>query len=250
MSKKSTSKSGGTVGIVFLLVGIVFLIRQTDWFLLPDWLFTWPVLLIVVGLVSGVSSSFQRTGWIWPVLIGGAFLIDREFMDIDIFEYTLPVVFIIVGISMIQKSNRKRGQASWGPPMGNWGGSSKEDNPTFSDNSEPFIAISNVLNSSTIRATSKDFKGANFTNIVAGLEMDFSQVQFEGESIRIDITQIMGGVTLYVPEHWEIRQHYTTLLAGFEDKRKSLGNNAEGEKKILHLNGFQVLSGIEIKDSL
>ena len=85
MSKKSTSKSGGTVGIVFLLVGIVFLIRQTDWFLLPDWLFTWPVLLIVVGLVSGVSSSFQRTGWIWPVLIGGAFLIDREFMDIDIF---------------------------------------------------------------------------------------------------------------------------------------------------------------------
>lgn len=250
MSKKSTSKSGGTVGIVFLLVGIVFLIRQADWLQLPDWLFTWPVLLIVVGLVSGISSSFQRTSWIWPVLIGGAFLIDREFMDIDIFEYTLPIVFIIVGISMIQKSNRKNGQSSWGSPMGNWGDTTQEANPNFSSNGEPFIAISNVLNSSTIRATNKEFKGANLSNIIAGLEMDFSQVDFEGESIRIDLTQIMGGATFYVPANWEIRQHYTTLLAGFEDKRKSLGNNVEGEKKILYLNGFQVLSGIQIKDIL
>ncbi|CAM4171840.1 hypothetical protein EWU23_07840 [Cytophagaceae bacterium 50C-KIRBA] len=249
MSKKSTSKSGGTVGIVFLLVGIVFLIRQTDWFQLPDWLFTWPVLLIVVGLVSGISSSFQRTGWIWPVLVGGAFLIDREFMDIDIFEYTLPVVFIIVGISMIQKSNRKK-DSSCDTRMGNWGSSSNKANPSFSAHDEPFIALSNVLNSSTIQATCKDFKGANLTNIVAGLELDFSQVEFEEESISIEITQIMGGATFYVPEHWEIRQHYTTLLAGFEDKRKSLGNKIEGEKKVLHINGFQVLSGIQIKDIL
>ena len=250
MSKKSTSKSGGTVGIVFLLVGIVFLVRQADWLILPDWLFTWPVLLIVVGLVSGISNSFQRTSWIWPVLIGSAFLIDREFMEIDIFEYTLPIVLIVVGISMIQKSNRKSNQASWGSSMSQEGEASQAANTHFSSNSEPFIAISNVLNSSTIRVTSKEFKGANLSNIVGGLEVDFSQVDFEGESIRIDLTQIMGGATFYVPENWEIRQHYTTLLAGFEDKRRSLGNNVEGDKKILHLNGFQVLSGIQIKDSL
>lgn len=250
MSKKSTSKSSGSVGIVFLLVGIVFLIRQADWLELPDWIFTWPVLLIVIGLVSGISSSFQRTNWIWPVLIGGVFLVDREFMDVDIFEYTLPIVFIIIGISMIQKSNRKKGQAPWGPPMGNWGGSSSQSTVNFSLNDAPFIAISNVFNSATIQATSKEFKGANITNIVAGLELDFSQVAFEGDSISIEITQIMGGATLFVPEHWEIRQHYTTLLAGFEDKRTTLSNKTEGEKKILHINGFQILSGIQIKDVL
>lgn len=248
MSKKSTSKSSSTVGIVFLLVGVVFFIRQADWFLFPDWLFTWPVILIIVGLVSGISSSFQRTGWIWPVLIGGAFLVDREFMDIDIFEYTLPIVFIIVGISLIQKSNRKKNKDSSGSDMENDSFSFDKSNTHFSINDDPFLAVSVVFNSSTIQATSKEFKGANLTNIVAGLEIDFSQVSFEGESASIELTQIMGGTTLYVPAHWEIRQHYTTLLAGFEDKRKTFGNNIEGERKILRINGFQVLSGIQIKD--
>lgn len=248
MSKKSTSTSGSTVGIVFLLVGIVFLIRQADWFEFPEWLFTWPVLLIVVGLVSGISSSFQGNGWFWPLIIGSIFLIDHEFVEVDIFEYTLPLVFILIGISMVLKTNRKANKKSMGREDSSGQSGTGSSNAHFSIHDEPFIAISSVLSSRHLKVTNQDFKGANLTNILAGMEIDLSQVEFEGVSIQIELTQILSGVTIYVPANWEIRQHYTTLLAGFEDKRNTLGNNLEGEKKILYLNGIQALSGIEIKD--
>src|SRR6186713_517178 len=62
-------------GIVVVIVGAFLLARQmgVD---MPEWLFTWEMLLIVVGFYVGIKHSFRHPIWIIMILVGGMFLAD------------------------------------------------------------------------------------------------------------------------------------------------------------------------------
>ena len=54
-------KSRTTVGAIILVIGSLLLIGQFD--LVPDWLFSWPIILIGVGVYSGVKHNFRNKSW-------------------------------------------------------------------------------------------------------------------------------------------------------------------------------------------
>ena len=65
LSKRSENFIGG---IILLAIGGILLARQVGADL-PSWLFTWPMILIVVGLFVAIKTNFRDFGWIF--LIGG-----------------------------------------------------------------------------------------------------------------------------------------------------------------------------------
>src|ERR1044071_2392057 len=62
-------------GALLLLIGGVALAKSLG-VIMPGWLFTWQMLLIVIGLFIGLKKGF-RGGWFVPVIIGGAFLLNE-----------------------------------------------------------------------------------------------------------------------------------------------------------------------------
>lgn len=56
-------------GLVLLGIGAFLLARELG-VALPDWLLTWKVLLIVLGLFIGIKNNFRRMFWIFPVVVG------------------------------------------------------------------------------------------------------------------------------------------------------------------------------------
>ena len=50
---------------------------------LPYWLFSWPMILIALGLYIGARHSFRQWGWLIPVAIGTIFLLDDIIPDIN-----------------------------------------------------------------------------------------------------------------------------------------------------------------------
>src|SRR5690606_41635639 len=57
----SSNKSSTTVGTIIILFGVFLLLRNLDLgFLFPNWLFSFPMILIIIGLVIGVNSKFQK----------------------------------------------------------------------------------------------------------------------------------------------------------------------------------------------
>src|ERR1700742_1456396 len=61
-------------GIILLVAGSAYLFNQLNFFFVPDWLFSWPTVLIFIGIVSGIRHNFRKPGWFYMVLVGSVFL--------------------------------------------------------------------------------------------------------------------------------------------------------------------------------
>ena len=95
-------------GLILIGIGLLFLAREMGAFI-PYWIFSWPVLLIVIGLYIGVKHQFQKASGIILILVGAAFLVKDLIPEINISNYLWPIVLIILGLYTILKPKRNFG---------------------------------------------------------------------------------------------------------------------------------------------
>lgn len=109
-----TSRSGRSLaGLVLVIVGGALLSRQlgVD---IPEWAFSWEMLLIALGVYFGARRSFHSGGWLIMVLVGTVFLLKDFYPEILIWHYLWPIAIILVGVWMILKPRRtKRRWDGW-----------------------------------------------------------------------------------------------------------------------------------------
>ena len=77
---------------------------------IPHGLFSWPMILILVGIASGIKHSFKRPGAYILLLIGGIFLAEHLITGIALKPFVWPVVIMLIGIFVILKPRRRHDQ--------------------------------------------------------------------------------------------------------------------------------------------
>lgn len=253
-------------GLILLAVGGLLLLRELTPIFFPDWIFSFPMLLIVIGLYTGAKHNFRNSGWIILVLLGVVFLSDHIIIGAAHFMWPLAIilfgVWLIVGRhhkydndwkSHLQYKVKKK---NWEWEQTTW--TATEPNPEASDPvsaewaternrsySEDFIDVTSVFGNTKKMVLSKNFKGGDIVNVFGGVDLNLSQADINGRVI-IDVTQFFGGIKLIVPPHWQVVPDVASVFAGIEDKRKS-GITQMSEDKILIITGTSVFAGIEIR---
>ena len=91
-------------GLIILVIGVVFFLRSFGIYI-PGWIFSWNVLLIVIGLFIGFKRNFNGGGWLVMVLIGGYFTM-QDISDLDFSKYYFALAFIALGLYLILKPKR------------------------------------------------------------------------------------------------------------------------------------------------
>jgi hypothetical protein len=93
-------------GTVLLIVGSVLFADRigAD---IPHWVFSWPMIVIAVGIFIGAKDRFRDWGFLIPVAVGVVFLINHE-VDGWTFRNLWPIIVIAVGLSMILNSFTKK----------------------------------------------------------------------------------------------------------------------------------------------
>ena len=239
--------SGLWTGIVILLVGVAFLLRVTtnD---LPDWLFTWPMLLVVIGMVSGISSGFRGSSWFIMLLIGGVFLSGKIIPDLELRRYIWPIAIIAVGLYLILRPKEN----FWGKSFR--GDKIRSDSNDIEDatvvdetsySKEDFIESTTVFGGINKSIVSKNFKGGNIVVLFGGSELNFNQADMQSKA-TLNFNIIFGGAKIIVPSNWAIKTELTPIFGGIEDKRSY--NPAIGtQEKTLILKGTVLFGGIDIR---
>ncbi|MEO6639514.1 MAG: DUF5668 domain-containing protein, partial [Ginsengibacter sp.] len=99
-NKKINNRDGARIvgGLIMVGVGAALLLRNMNYFDLPYWLFTWPMILILAGIYTGVKNNFQNNGWIIMIGIGVFFLLDRFIPDLKLEPAFWPLVIIVLGV--------------------------------------------------------------------------------------------------------------------------------------------------------
>src|SRR5450631_178714 len=95
-------RAGGRVWVPLglVVVGGLLLVRQMGAGV-PEWLFSWQMLLIVIGIFSGLAHAFRGPGWLIMILVGTFFLLDQLIPGLDIHRFIWPAIIIVVGLIML-----------------------------------------------------------------------------------------------------------------------------------------------------
>lgn len=231
-------------GVLLLLVGGFLLARQLG-APFPDWLFTWPMILILVGLYVGFKLRFRNPGWLVPTFIGVVFLAD-QFTHLNLKPFIFPIAVIAVGLFFIFRPRSKRWQACRGHQRNRDAHSAAleadahavaTDRSDFIDSTAVFGGIKKII-------LSKNFQGGDITNFMGGSEINLTQADFKGR-VRIDTTNIFGGTKLIVPPHWDVQSEVVAVFGGVDDKRR-LNGIVPDRDKVVVLDGTCLFGGIEI----
>jgi hypothetical protein len=106
MRRRRPGGSGGLwAGLFLLLVGGVLLLDQLG-FPLPDYLFNWHVLLIAIGLFLGLRHNFRGGAWLILIAIGGIYMIQDYYPNIELHRFIWPGVLILAGLMFILRPRR------------------------------------------------------------------------------------------------------------------------------------------------
>lgn len=260
---KNPRNGKALAGVILLIAGIILLFRQFDFFFIPHWLFTFPMLLIGIGLFIGAKSNFHKPVAFILILIGVILLINQNIDGASHFIW--PVGIIVFGLWLILRRNgnfdtgyrenrfgRKwdRDAKSWQNPAAEYASSTVPPvNPgRFGYKhamGDDYLDAVSVFGGVKKTILSKDFKGGEIVNIFGGAELDFTLAEINGRVV-IDIVQIFGGTKIIVPSHWKVVSDLAAVFAGVDDKR--IKNTAPLDTdKVLVLTGVSIFAGVDIR---
>lgn len=222
----------GIIGIVLILIGVAFIGRTLDFFpyRIMHYIFTWQMILIVLGVIFITSRENKSKGWIL-LTIGLVFWLP-EVIDIDI-PYSVrrmfwPTMLIVVGVVIIVRST-------------------SQSRPKIDASSVDFIDDISILGGGDKVITSKNFKGGKVTAIFGGSKIDLRNAELAPGQNVIDVFCMFGGTTIIVPESWNVKHDVISILGGFSHKRHPNANTTIDVGKELVIKGFTMFGGGEIK---
>ena len=218
------------IGVILVLVGLFLVLRNTGFFPyeISHIVFSWPMLLVAIGLVITLGSSGSKSSGIIVMAVGAVFLIPHIFtFDVDMFW---PSIFIIIGVIFIfTKRHGWNSVASTGIV------------------GDDYIDYVNVFSGGERQIVSENFKGGKISAVFGGMELDLTKAKLAPGRNDLEIACVFGGATLIVPDDWNISIEVTPVLGGFTDSRKLIPGRIIDPTRQLVIKGAVVFGGGEIK---
>jgi len=245
--QNSGFKSGGGLafGLVLVIIGIAMFVKQMNPGI-PQWLFSWPMILVAIGIVVGFSTKFKDFGWFVLIALGVIFLADDIFPGTPVRNFIWPGFFLLLGLLVIFNQRSKRNSAK------NYDEPQEQRNPVtttvFSErevyNNSSLLDTAAVFGGVKQRVVSKDFKGGEIVAVFGGAEINLTQADIQ-HPIELEITTVCGGVKLVVPVNWKVNNESAVVFGGIDDKRPP--SPEPDPQKLLTIKGTCIFGGIEIR---
>jgi predicted membrane protein len=236
--EESRKKSRAVGGAILVIIGTGLLLQRLD-LNLPNWLFSWQMILIAIGTVVGFRHNFRVGAWMVMVIVGGIFLAGEVLSwPYDTARFIWPVAMITIGVIVIVKRNYTTRE--WAERKRQFGATEE------SASGEDVLDATAIFGSVDKIVMSKNFKGGDVTSIFGGTVLNFMKADIDGTA-TLDVTAIFGGCEIIVPANWKVKVDVTTIMGGVDDKRYLDMIPSTGPEKLLILKGTCIMGGLEIK---
>ena len=221
------------IGVILVIAGLFLVLRNTGIFpdMIDNVVFSWPMLLVTIGLIMTIGSSGNRTSGIIIMAVGAFFLIPRIFSEtFHVYNLFWPSIFIIVGVIFIFSKRRGWNSVSTSAAVG-----------------DDYIDYVNVFSGGERQIVSQNFRGGKVTAIFGGSEIDLTRANLAPGRSELELACIFGGATIIVPDEWFVTIEVTPVLGGFGDSRKLNPGRTVDTTKQLVIKGAVIFGGGEVK---
>lgn len=221
-------------GTLLLIIGTFYLLYNFNAlpFVVPSYVFSWQMAVILAGVYL-LYKSFLKGFLI--IAIGTYFILPLTGMIQPInIEKMWPALLILIGALILFGSGFKK---------------KNKKNITFMKTSlnEELFEITTIMGGDSRQLSSYDFKGGKITAIMGGVELDMTNCYLSKEGCIIDLSVVMGGISLKISREWNIKSEITPIMSGIEDEDQYSDNVHIDPAATIILRGSVVMGGIEIK---
>ena len=207
-------------GIVLIVVGILFLGRNMNWWnfsiFFEGW---WTLFLIVPSIISLVRKESMGTSFLILVLGVLMLLASQNVIEWStIWKVFLPIIIMVVGLLIIfgnRKAKEKRVRA----------------------NAKEYVAIFSGVDE-VINKIENDFK---MTAVFGGIELDMRDVTLDSDLV-IDCFTLFGGIDIRLPKDVKVEVNGLPIFGGVENKYR---NNHEA-KVTVYINHTTICGGVDL----
>ena len=205
-------------GILLIIVGILFLGRNMDWWdfsiFFDGW---WTLFLIIPALISLVRREGIATSFLILILGVLMLLASQEVIEWDtVWKVFVPIIIIVVGLSIILGNKRVRSPKS---------------------NAKEYLAIFSSVEE-TIDEIKSDFK---VTSIFGGVELDLRNVKLK-EDLVIDCFSLFGGIDIRLPKDVKLEVSGLPIFGGPESRYR--GN--ENSKVTVYIHHTTIFAEVDL----
>jgi len=224
-------------GVVILVIGLIVLLRQLGFETLLPIRHFWPYILIIIGLVLGISNKFRSAAPFILLIIGIAHAVPAfhfHLGDQVVYSKRLvaPLVLIGAGLYFLFVSKKK---------------SCFSQGCRTPTNDQNYVIKDVIFGGSKEIITSKSFEGGDVTAVFGGAELNFTQAEMAKDTAVLNVRTVFGGCEIIVPSNWEVKSEVTVLLGSVEDQRTLRMTDGNIVKKTLVLRGLCLFGGVEVK---
>jgi hypothetical protein len=227
------SHSGLIPGVILVTIGALFFLNNLHLVYVREWLRFWPAILIAIGIVKLVDSTFTGGRVAGGVLVGvGAILLAQAlgFLDGLRMRDMWPLFLIGLGVLLLFQ----RGM--------NW-----PDTWADRTRSAGWLNEVAIFGGGKRSVTGQNFRGGHISAVFGGFEIDLRKAVIEGEAAVMDIDAIFGGVEVKIPENWSAVIQGTGIFGGYADSTVQPAETTPGFKRIF-FKGSAVFGGVEVKN--
>jgi predicted membrane protein len=242
-SNNEPSKMGKIVGgLLVVIAGLLFLAREIN-IPIPQWVFTWQMLVISIGVFTGFKHGFKSAFWVILIFIGVVFLIRDYVPGFQYGNLVWPLALIAFGLYIVFKPRRNNcGNEYRRQRFERF----KNKMPEGQLSGDDFLDINSVFGGVERVIVSKNFRGGEINTVFGGAEINLSQAELTDRA-QLEINAVFGGVRLVLPPHWVLQSELTAFMGSVEDKRPVSREAGGPNEKILILKGHAVFGGIEVQ---
>lgn len=207
-------------GIVLIVVGILFLGRNMNWWnfsiFFEGW---WTLFLIVPSIISLVRKESMGTSFLILVLGVLMLLASQNVIEWStIWKVFLPIIIMVVGLSIIF-------------------GNRKVKTKKVKGNAKEYVAIFSGVDE-VINKIENDFK---MTAVFGGIELDMRDVTLDSDLV-IDCFTLFGGIDIRLPKDVKVEVNGLPIFGGVENKYR---NNHEA-KVTVYINHTTICGGVDL----
>ena len=275
------NKSSNLVGFIIVFLGVAILFKNLNMGnIIPNWMFGWETILIVIGLVIGVNSKFEKKSSIVLIIIGSVFLLKNE-LDIHLGRFLIPAAAIALGFYLINRNKSTPQLPPTTPPRNDeydWDKRVNQDyqgntegptnpgtqNPNdsyaqatgtehrpygrkFLPDFENYLKVDNFFSDTKKVILSKNFLGGNITSVFGSTQLNFLQADLK-QPVVIDTFQLFGSTKIIVPTNWKVYSNVSSIFGEVDDRRPMI-EVVKDENKKIYITGTSLFGGLTIKNS-
>ena len=205
-------------GILLIIVGVLFLGRNMDWWdfsiFFDGW---WTLFLIIPAFISLVRREGIATSFLIFIFRISMLPASEEVIEwVRGWKVFAPVFIIVVGLSIILGNKRVRRPKS---------------------NAKEYLAIFSSVEE-TIDEIKSDFK---VTSIFGGVELDLRDVKLK-EDLVIDCFSLFGGIDIRLPKDVKLEISGLPIFGGAESKYRGNGDS----KVTVYIHHTTIFAGVDL----